>query len=96
MPSSVMSHTTNPCRLFVGSIPFHATKTEVEAHFTEAGPIKDLYLPPDRERGDGRNKGFAFVEFHSPEAAETALSLYDGSTLQGRRLRVSVAEAKAS
>ena len=92
-----MSSTTNPCRLFVGSIPFHATKTEIEAHFTQtAGPLKDLYLPQDRERADGRNKGFAFAEFPTVEAASAAIEVLDGSTFQGRRLRVSVAEAKAA
>ncbi len=49
-----------------------------------------MFLPADR--ATGRPRGFAFVEFVSPEAAQTAIDKFDGHELDGRRLRVNLAE----
>ncbi|MBP9763771.1 MAG: RNA-binding protein, partial [Gammaproteobacteria bacterium] len=43
----------------------------------------------------GRVRGFAFVTFETQQSAEKALAL-DGTDLNGRSIRVNVAEAKKS
>lgn len=50
----------------------------------------DLHLPSDRVTGQPR--GFAFVEFSTPEEAAAAQAKFDGYELNGRQLRVNPAE----
>lgn len=50
----------------------------------------NIHLPVERETG--KLRGFAFVEFATPEAAKNAIRLFDGREVGGRRLRVNPAE----
>lgn len=45
-----------------------------------------------RDRETGRSRGFAFVEFTNDEEAQRAITSFNESELDGRRLRVSTAE----
>ena len=64
-------------RLFVGGIAYALTKKEIREAFEEAGDVVDVYLPADRERGQGRNRGFCFIEMNTPGDAATAIDLFD-------------------
>ena len=77
-------------KVFVGNLDFNTTKAEVQSLFSEVGEIKDVFLPTDRETG--RQRGFAFVEFESDEAAANAIEKFNGYQLGGRALRVNAAE----
>ena len=77
-------------KVFVGNLDFNATKTEVQTLFAEAGEVRDVYLPTDRE--SGRPRGFAFVEFASEEQAAAAIQKFNGYQMGGRTLRVNAAE----
>jgi cold-inducible RNA-binding protein len=77
-------------KVFVGNLDFNTTKTEVQTLFAEAGEVRDVYLPTDRE--SGRPRGFAFVEFASEEQAAAAITKFNGYQLSGRTLRVNAAE----
>ncbi|HUP45659.1 MAG TPA: RNA-binding protein [Thermoanaerobaculia bacterium] len=77
-------------KVFVGNLDFNTTKTEVQTLFAEAGEVRDVYLPTDRE--SGRPRGFAFVEFASEEQAAAAIQKFNGYQLSGRTLRVNAAE----
>jgi cold-inducible RNA-binding protein len=44
---------------------------------------------------DGRSRGFGFVQMATPEEAETALRALNGSTLDGRTIRVEKAAGRA-
>jgi cold-inducible RNA-binding protein len=46
------------------------------------------------DRASGRSKGFAFVEMGTPEDAEKAIQMFNGYSLDGRDLRVSVARPR--
>lgn len=50
----------------------------------------EIFLPADRNTG--RPRGFAFVEYSSPEGAADAIEKFDGFELKGRKLRVNEAE----
>ena len=80
-------------KLFVGNLEFSTTKEQLDALFSEAGTIVDLFLPNDR--ATGRPRGFAFVEFSSDAEAKAAIQRFDGHELNGRTLRVNEAEARA-
>ncbi len=58
----------------------------------EVGSVRDIYLPVDR--ATGRPRGFAFVEFSQSEEAEQAIEKFNDFELEGRRLRVDVAEER--
>jgi RNA recognition motif-containing protein len=79
-------------KVFVGNLDFRTTKEEVEALFSKAGQIDDVFLPVDRDTG--RVRGFAFVTFSSDEDAAKAIEQFNGYELSGRALRVNQAEER--
>ena len=81
-------------RLYVGNLVFHATEDLLKQRFSESGDVVSVAVVLDRETGQSR--GFAFVEMASPAAAQKAIADLDGQDLQGRALRVSVAEERKS
>ena len=78
-------------QLFVGNLAFATTKEELEAAFSTYGTVVEVKIPVDRDTG--RVRGFAFVTFENQQAAEKALAL-DGTDLNGRSIRVNVAQEK--
>lgn len=84
----------DPKKLFVGNLDFATTADQLGQLFGEEGKVTDVFLPTDRTTG--RPRGFGFVTFADEEGAAAALARFDGTDLGGRRLRVSVAEERAS
>jgi len=78
-------------QLFVGNLAFSTTKEELEAVFSKFGQVVQVNIPIDRETN--RVRGFAFVTFETQAQAEAALVL-DGTDLNGRAIRVNVAQEK--
>lgn len=83
---------TSSSKVFVGNLNFATTKEELASAFGEVGEIVDVHIPSDRETG--RPRGFAFVQFSSPEEAAAAITRFDGQDLAGRPLRVSEAQER--
>ena len=77
-------------RLYVGNLPFHATEDLLSQHFAACGGVVSVSVVLDRETG--RSRGFAFVDMESPAAAQKAISELDGRDMEGRSLRVRIAE----
>ena len=78
-------------KIYVGNLSYRTDQEGLSAHFGQFGAITEAVVIT--ERGTGRSKGFGFVTFDSPEAAQAALAL-DGQDLDGRGLRVRIAEDK--
>lgn len=78
-------------QLFIGNLAFSTTKEDLEGAFSVYGSIVEVKIPTDRYTG--RVRGFAFVTFENQQAAEKALAL-DGKELNGRPIRVNVAQEK--
>lgn len=76
-------------KLYVGNVPFSATDEELAELFGQYGALSEAKMITDRETG--RPRGFAFVTFETPEAAQDAQQALDGRDFQGRPLRVSEA-----
>ncbi len=51
-----------------------------------------MSIPLDRDTG--RPRGFAFVDFATPEQASSAIQKFDGQDLTGRPLRIREAEER--
>ena len=80
-------------RLYVGNLSFNATADSVRTAFQEFGTVTDVHLVSDRETG--RSRGFGFVGFLDAGEGATAQQAMDGSSLDGRTIRVNEAEDKA-
>ncbi|MCL1916007.1 MAG: RNA-binding protein [Desulfovibrionaceae bacterium] len=78
--------------LYVGNLPWSATKEEVQNLFEAHGSVLSVKLVSDRETG--RARGFGFVEMEDPDAAK-AIQELDGASFGGRTLRVNEAQPKA-
>ena len=76
-------------RLYVGNLSFNTTSDDVRNHFSALGEVTDVHVVSDRD--SGRSRGFGFVTMGTAESAAKAIAELDGSTLDGRALRVNEA-----
>ena len=77
-------------KIFVGGLSWNTTSEELADYFSQVGDVTDSRVITDRETG--KSRGFGFVTFALEEFAEAAVQALDGSELDGRRLRVNIAE----
>ncbi len=73
-------------RLYVGNLSYGTSQETLEKTFAEHGEVVSVSIITDRQTG--RPKGFAFVEFSTPEEAEAAKGALNGADLDGRTLNV--------
>jgi RNA recognition motif-containing protein len=81
-------------RLFVGNLPYETSEAELREHFSAVGPLRQVFLPVDRETG--RPRGFAFVEFDDPAHAQAAIDRLNQQPFKGRTLAINEARARES
>jgi cold-inducible RNA-binding protein len=79
-------------RLFVGNLSFQTNADQVREVFAEFGGVEDVHLVTDRETG--RSRGFAFVTMATSDEANKAIQEMNGQQLDGRPLRVNLAEER--
>ncbi len=77
-------------KLFVGGLSWNTTDDGLRSGFERFGTVTDAKVIQDRETG--KSRGFGFVTFESPEIAQSACDEMNGKDLDGRTIRVSVAE----
>ncbi len=82
----------NNCRLFVGNLSFQTLEGDLQNHFSAAGVVVNVNLMLDKFTG--RSRGFAFIEFGSPEEAQNAVEMLNGKELGGRALTVNIARPR--
>jgi RNA recognition motif-containing protein len=79
-------------KLFVGSLSWNTTDEGLREAFAPFGEIAEAVVVSDRDTG--RSRGFGFVTFEDDEAADQAVAALNGTELDGRTIRVDVAQAK--
>lgn len=79
-------------RLYVGNLPYSVGENELKRLFSQAGTVDSATMPLDRQTG--RPRGFAFVQMASDQDADNAIQMFNGYTLDGRQLRVNVAQER--
>jgi RNA recognition motif-containing protein len=79
-------------RLFVGNLPYDATEKELRELFSAVGPLSQVFLPIDR--GSGKPRGFAFVEFNDPGQAQEAIRRFNNQMFKGRPITIKEAHAR--
>ncbi|MCB0363220.1 MAG: RNA-binding protein, partial [Bdellovibrionales bacterium] len=76
-------------KIYVGNLSYDLTEENLKSLFSKCGELLEVKIVKDSFTGKAR--GFGFVSFSRPEAIEKALTL-DGTALNGRHIRVSVAQ----
>ena len=80
-------------RLYVGNLSYDTDKNRLQDVFSAGGrTVKDVHLRIDRDTG--RSRGAAFVELGSEDEAQSAIQELDGMDLDGRNIRVNVAQPR--
>jgi cold-inducible RNA-binding protein len=79
-------------KVFIGGLSWNTDNEGLRQAFEQFGDIQDARVITDRETG--RSRGFGFVTFGNAEAAQEAIARMDGTELDGRNIKVNVAEDK--
>lgn len=82
----------NANRLFVGNLAYQTIENDLQEHFSQAGEVTSVNLMLDKFTG--KSRGFAFVEYATPEEAGKAVEMFHNQELQGRPLTVNVARPR--
>lgn len=83
---------SNNCRLFVGNISYRTLESDLHDYFAQAGVVTSCTLMLDKFTG--RSRGFAFVEYSTPEEAQRAVEQFHNKEFQGRALTVNIARPR--
>jgi nucleolar protein 4 len=80
--------------LFISSLPYTATSTDLLTHFSYLGPVRHGFIATDRETG--KSKGVGYVTYSLKEDAEKAVEEFDGGEFggAGRKIRVAWADKR--
>ncbi|XP_070356716.1 embryonic polyadenylate-binding protein 2 [Equus asinus] len=71
--------------IYVGNVDYGGTAEELEAYFNQCGEIRRVTILCDKF--SGHPKGYAYIEFATESAAQTAVEL-DESIFRGRVIKV--------
>lgn len=78
--------------LFVRSLPASVTTERLTEHFSQSYPLKHATVVTDPKTKV--SKGYGFVTFADPEDAQAAATELNNSVLDGRKIKVEVAEPR--
>eukprot|EP00828_Plagiopyla_frontata_P008309 TRINITY_DN14137_c0_g1_i7.p2 TRINITY_DN14137_c0_g1~~TRINITY_DN14137_c0_g1_i7.p2 ORF type:complete len:570 (+),score=85.50 TRINITY_DN14137_c0_g1_i7:393-2102(+) len=76
--------------LYIANLPLNTSERKIYKLFSQFGKINDIRMPIDK--ASGKLKGFAFLTFSKETESRKALQQSDRLEIDGKRLRVSLAE----
>jgi RNA recognition motif-containing protein len=79
-------------KIYVGNMSYGTSEDSLRSLFASYGEVVSVNLITDRYTGE--SKGFGFVEMAEEAQAAAAISGLNGRELDGRQLRVDVAQDK--
>ena len=82
----------NQNRLFVGNLSYETMENDLQDYFAQAGIVTSVNLMLDKMTG--KSRGFAFIEFATPEEANKAVEEFHNREFQGRSLTVNIARPR--
>lgn len=87
---------TGSTTVFVSSLPYNATTTDIITHFSFIGPVRHGFIATDKE--SGTSKGVGYVTYAQKEDADRAIEELDGGEFgaKGRKIRVTLADKRVS
>jgi cold-inducible RNA-binding protein len=80
-------------KLFIGGLSWDTTDEGLRQAFASYGEITEAKVITDRDTG--RSRGFGFVTFAQDDDAKTAISKMDGTSLDGKTIKVNEAQEKS-
>jgi RNA recognition motif-containing protein len=81
-------------KLFIGGLAFSTSNDRLREVFAQAGAVESAAVVTDRDTGQSR--GFGFVEMASAEEAAQAIKRFNGQEVDGRTLKVELANSTGS
>jgi len=81
-------------KVYVGNLSWNTTDETLRQAFSDFGQVLDSIVMRDRDTG--RSRGFGFVTFSSNGEAEAAIGGLNEQELDGRRIKVNLANARGS
>ena len=91
-PDPPSIHAKLSSSLFIRSLPSATTTQTLANHFSQSYPLKHAVVVVDRNTR--KSRGFGFVTFADVEDARKARDEFNGSTLEGKRIKVEMAEPR--
>ncbi|KAL8128498.1 hypothetical protein V2J09_017653 [Rumex salicifolius] len=79
-------------RIYVGNLPWDVDNARLEDVFSQYGEVVSARVVFDRETG--RSRGFGFVTMSSEKDVNDAIAALDGQAVDGRTIRVNIAEER--
>jgi nucleolin len=81
-------------RVYVGNLDFNTSSDTLAKIFSEFGSLERCEHLEERDM-PGRRRGFGFITFENAAGAEAAVEQLDGLEVDGRSIRVNIAQPKA-
>ncbi|CAL1707789.1 unnamed protein product [Somion occarium] len=81
-------------KVYVGNLSWNTTDESLRNAFADFGQILDSIVMRDRDTG--RSRGFGFVTYSSGQEAQAAIAGLNEQELDGRRVKVNLANARGS
>ena len=79
-------------KMFVGGLSWNTDDKSLSNAFAKFGQVTEAKVITDRETG--RSRGFGFVTLADDKEADEAMRVLDGSTLDGRSIRVNESQER--
>lgn len=79
-------------KIYVGNLNYATTEDTLSNLFAQYGEVVSATVIKDRNTQ--QSKGFGFIEMADENAADAAIATLNGKEVDGRRVRVNVAEEK--
>ncbi|ETW06714.1 hypothetical protein H310_02892 [Aphanomyces invadans] len=76
--------------IYIGQVDYSTTAEDLVALFHRCGPIMRVTVVCDK--ATGQPKGYAYIEFATPDAAQSALALNE-TPFRGRQIKVTTKRA---
>jgi RNA recognition motif-containing protein len=73
-------------KIYVGNLSYDTTEAGLSDLFQAHGKVVSAKVIMDRD--SGRSKGFGFVEMGTDDEARAAIAALNGSSLDGRQIKV--------
>ncbi|KAH7335951.1 hypothetical protein B0J17DRAFT_668467 [Rhizoctonia solani] len=84
----------NGPKIYVGNLSWNTNDDTLRNVFSQYGNVLDSIVMRDRETG--RSRGFGFVTYATQEEATGAIATANGIDLDGRQIKVNLANARGS
>ncbi len=78
--------------IYIGNLPYDVKDDELRQGFESYGQVFSVNVVKDRF--SGRSKGFAFIEMSDEDEAKAAIDGLNGTTMNGREIKVNKARPK--